>query len=78
MTGPAEYKVWIWNHLSLKAKAETPLSERERAILAARFGEPKKTLRVLGEEYGVTFERIRQIEIRSLRKMQRWEREHRG
>ena len=48
------------------------LNEREREIICLRFGlydnEPK-TLQELGEQYGLTRERIRQIESRALRKL---------
>jgi len=44
------------------------LSERERAILAGRFGfsGPERTLRDMGEELGVSAERVRQIEQRAI------------
>lgn len=48
------------------------LSERERQILILRFGldgRDRKTLEQVGQEFGVTRERIRQIEAKALRKM---------
>jgi RNA polymerase sigma factor (sigma-70 family) len=47
------------------------LSERERTIICARFGldGPESTLRELGEQLGVSAERVRQIEEVSLRKL---------
>ena len=48
------------------------LDDREQEIIIARFGLNKtkpKTLDQLGEEYGVTKERIRQIEQKALKKL---------
>ncbi len=48
------------------------LNERERAIVRARhFGDDVMTLEELGHEYGVTRERIRQIEAKALLKIKR-------
>jgi RNA polymerase sigma factor (sigma-70 family) len=49
------------------------LTERERSIIVARFGigedgEPQ-TLEQVGHAFGLTRERIRQIEVRALRKL---------
>ena len=48
------------------------LSERERKVLELRFGlvdGQSRTLGEVGEEFGVTRERIRQIEAKALRKL---------
>jgi RNA polymerase primary sigma factor len=48
------------------------LSERERAVLNMRFGLDDgraRTLEEVGREFGVTRERIRQIEAKALRKL---------
>ncbi|MCB1561760.1 MAG: RNA polymerase sigma factor RpoH, partial [Xanthomonadales bacterium] len=46
------------------------LDERARDIVARRFlAEPKATLQELADEYGVSAERIRQIEAQALKKM---------
>ncbi len=47
------------------------LTPRERRIIVSRFLEDRKiTLAEIGEEFGVSKERIRQIESRALQKMQ--------
>lgn len=48
------------------------LTEREREIITLRFGldgEGEKTLEFIGQKYGLTRERIRQIEMKGLRKI---------
>ena len=48
------------------------LSERERKVLEMRFGlndGQGRTLEEVGSEFGVTRERIRQIEAKALRKL---------
>ena len=50
------------------------LDARERAILRQRFGldgDDRKTLEEIGEQFGVTRERIRQIEEMALRKLRK-------
>ncbi len=50
------------------------LSEKEREILRLRFGigtDQEHTLEEIGERFGVTRERIRQIEAKALRKLRR-------
>ncbi len=49
------------------------LSKREKKVIELRFGlndEPPKTLEEVGHIFGVTRERIRQIEAKALRKLQ--------
>jgi len=54
---------------SIKA-ALSRLNERERHIIESRFLDERRiTLAEIGEEYGVSKERIRQIESRALQKM---------
>ena len=50
------------------------LTERERQVLTARFGldgREARSLEHLGQRYGITRERVRQIEARALQKLQR-------
>lgn len=59
------------------ALAELP--ERERSVLELRFGlidDQPKTLREIGEEMGLSRERVRQIESRALNKLRRSHRKH--
>ena len=54
------------------AFAMTQLDERSRAILKARWmDEPKATLHDLADQYGVSAERIRQIEANAIRKLKK-------
>ena len=58
--------------MDLLTRAMEDLSERERHILTERrlIDEPK-TLEELSDEYGVSRERIRQIEVRAFEKLQK-------
>jgi len=52
----------------------TVLDERERKIIDARFGlagQKPRTLEEVGQEFGVTRERIRQLQNIALRKLRR-------
>lgn len=58
--------------LGLLGDAMEELNERERHILTERrLAEPPKTLEELSQEYGVSRERIRQIEVRAFEKVQK-------
>src|SRR5439155_17543469 len=62
-------------HDLLKARLEVvldTLTEREKSVIKMRFGLGGSTftLEELGKKFNVTRERIRQIEIRALRKLQ--------
>jgi RNA polymerase primary sigma factor len=53
-------------------KVLTSLTPREEKVLKMRFGIDEKqdyTLEEVGEKFGVTRERIRQIEVKALRKL---------
>ncbi len=60
----------------LKEKLEevlSTLSQRERKVIEYRFGlgdQPPKTLEEVGQIFNVTRERIRQIEVKALKKLQ--------
>ena len=52
---------------------ESALTERERRVIERRFGfgdDEPRTLEEVGQEFGVTRERIRQIQVKALRKLQ--------
>jgi RNA polymerase primary sigma factor len=56
------------------ARALAGLSDKEREILRLRFGlgdDREHTLEEIGERYGLTRERIRQIEVKALRRLRR-------
>lgn len=54
----------------MAARALAGLNERERVIIEGRFmSEPQETLGQLAERFGVSLERIRQIEAQALKKM---------
>ncbi len=58
--------------LGLLENAMQELNERERNILSERrLADPAKTLEALSQEYGVSRERIRQIEVRAFEKVQK-------
>jgi RNA polymerase primary sigma factor len=71
LTPPVE----LASHQLLKmqiAEALDKLSERERRIIVLRFGLEDgkfRTLEEVGREFGITRERIRQIEAKALRKL---------
>jgi RNA polymerase primary sigma factor len=63
-------------HRSLAQVIEDNLTERERHVIVSRFGlvrtpirKETKTLRQVGEELGLTAERVRQIELMALQKL---------
>ena len=58
------------NQLEILRDGLSDLDPRSRDILKRRFlGEPKATLQELADEYGVSAERVRQIEANALKKM---------
>jgi RNA polymerase sigma-32 factor len=59
-----------WRH-ALLAEAIATLNERERQILIERrLTDEPKTLEELSQTYGVSRERVRQIEVRAFEKLQ--------
>ena len=76
------FRVWIWplNEpdiaicilVMLIPSELSRLTERERRIIVLRFGLEDgkfRTLEEVGREFGITRERIRQIEAKALRKL---------
>jgi RNA polymerase primary sigma factor len=64
----------IWSRNRLLKTLMSELSPREQMILDRRFGlttRDGRTLQELGDEVGVTRERIRQIENKALKKLYR-------
>jgi RNA polymerase primary sigma factor len=63
------------DRLAILDRALTSLDERERAIIFARFGlnesGERLTLEEVGQQYGVTRERIRQLENIALKKLRK-------
>jgi RNA polymerase sigma-32 factor len=58
--------------MSLLEEAMTELTDRERHILTERrLRDDPTTLETLASEYGVSRERVRQIEVRAFEKLQR-------
>jgi len=63
---------WDDNVSERVSLAMTQLDERSRAIMRARWvDEPKATLHELADQYGVSAERIRQIEANAIKKLQK-------
>ena len=63
-----------WEAHSRRALQEAvrELNERDRAIISERWlTEDKSTLQVLADRYGVSAERIRQLEVNAIRKLRR-------
>ena len=53
-------------------EAMSGLNDRERHILSERrLSDEPKTLEDLSQEYGISRERVRQIEVRAFEKLQR-------
>jgi len=60
-------------HRSWIDQALTCLNDRERIIIKERrLQEDGVTLESLGERFGVSKERVRQLETRALKKMRHW------
>ena len=69
--GDYEYRDELETRKELLAEAMSVLNERERDILTKRrLSEVVITLEELSEEYGVSRERVRQIEVRAFEKLQ--------
>ena len=69
--GDYEYRDELETRKELLAEAMSVLNEREQDILTKRrLSEAVITLEELSEEYGVSRERVRQIEVRAFEKLQ--------
>ena len=69
--GDYEYRDELETRKELLAEAMNVLNEREQDILTKRrLSEAVITLEELSEEYGVSRERVRQIEVRAFEKLQ--------
>jgi RNA polymerase sigma-32 factor len=65
----AEYQEKSY-HQQMLAKAMASLTDREREVVQARrLQEPAATLEELSQQFGVSRERIRQIEVRAMEKL---------
>ncbi|TVQ31524.1 MAG: sigma-70 family RNA polymerase sigma factor [Phycisphaeraceae bacterium] len=67
-----EEEVLLQDELDTIQRLLETIDDREGAVLQMRFGldgEEPKTLKQIGEEIGVTRERVRQIELEALRKL---------
>ncbi|MCF6194201.1 MAG: sigma-70 family RNA polymerase sigma factor, partial [Kangiellaceae bacterium] len=65
-----EQQNWEAHHQQKLMNALKTLDERSQAILAARWlGDEKTTLQELADEYGVSAERIRQLEKNAMKKL---------
>lgn len=74
ITSPEEEAVEIDKSATIKRILNEVLNEKEIAVLVYRFGLsgfPRMTLEEVGKKYKVTRERIRQIEAKALRKLNR-------
>lgn len=63
-----------FNYQKVCQKVLGPLPQRQREIIARRFGlgdNPPETLQKIGDDFGITRERIRQIEKESFRKLEK-------
>ena len=74
-TGTPQRRIEAASHQLLKEQVDDilhTLSKREAKVLQLRFGLEdgrQRTLEEVGREFGVTRERIRQIEAKALRKL---------
>lgn len=68
---PEEEGIRSLDRQQLKTALQALLSPKERAVLSYRFGiaSPPHTLDEVGKHFGLTRERIRQIEFRALQKL---------
>lgn len=72
--GPEETVVANDTAKRIRMLIEELPDERQKDIIRSRFGldGPEETLEIVGQRYGVTRERIRQIEAKVLKRLHRW------
>jgi RNA polymerase sigma factor (sigma-70 family) len=71
ISSPENMLSWFEDrHVVSKLIANTPLSKRQAEVLIKRFDE-EMSLKEIGDQYGLSVERTRQIEAHGLRKLRR-------
>ena len=70
---PATFDEFLKQHIDEIDEVLSTLTKMEKRAIELRFGlhgERERTLEEVGQEFGVTREKVRQIEAKALRKLQ--------